>query len=65
MSSAYGSSSNQNAFIVLRTVVLHSLYAMNKPSHDYWGLGLCPSSGIIKKHKKHNVSDTGSVSVLR
>jgi hypothetical protein len=27
--------------------------------------GLCPSSGILKKSREHNVSETGSVSVLR
>jgi hypothetical protein len=31
---------------------------------DYWIFGLCPSSGIVKK-EEHNVSETGSVSVLR
>jgi hypothetical protein len=31
---------------------------------NYWVLGLCPSSGILET-RKHNVSETGSVSVLR
>jgi hypothetical protein len=31
---------------------------------DYWLFGLCPSSGILKT-REHNVSETGSVSVLR
>jgi hypothetical protein len=31
---------------------------------NYWIFGLCPSSGILKT-KEHNVSATGSVSVLR
>jgi hypothetical protein len=26
--------------------------------------GLCPSSGILKKAKEHNVSENGSVSIL-
>jgi hypothetical protein len=33
-------------------------------THNYWGSGLCPSSGILKTIK-HNVSETGSVFVLR
>jgi hypothetical protein len=31
---------------------------------NYWGFGLCSSSGIVET-RKHNVSETGSVSVLR
>jgi hypothetical protein len=31
---------------------------------NYWVFGLCPSSGILKI-RKHNFSETGSVSVLR
>jgi hypothetical protein len=31
---------------------------------NYWVFGLCPSSGILET-RKHNVSETGSVSVLR
>jgi hypothetical protein len=31
---------------------------------NYWGFGLCPSSGILKT-RKHNISETGSFSVLR
>jgi hypothetical protein len=31
---------------------------------NYWVLGFCPSSGILET-RKHNVSETGSVSVLR
>jgi hypothetical protein len=30
----------------------------------FWGGGFCPSSGILET-RKHNVSETGSVSVLR
>jgi hypothetical protein len=30
-----------------------------------WVCGLCPSSGSIKKTRKHNVSEAGSVSVFR
>jgi hypothetical protein len=33
-------------------------------SQSYWGSGLCPASGILKA-RKHNVSETGSVCVLR
>jgi hypothetical protein len=32
---------------------------------NYWGFGLCPSSGILKNTREHKVSETGSVSVLR
>jgi hypothetical protein len=31
---------------------------------NYWVFGLCLSSGIIKI-REHNVSETGSLSVLR
>jgi hypothetical protein len=31
---------------------------------NYWLFGICPSSGILES-KKYNVSETGSVSVLR
>jgi hypothetical protein len=31
---------------------------------NYWVLGLCPSSDILNT-RKHNVSETGSVSILR
>jgi hypothetical protein len=33
-------------------------------TQDYWVFGLRPSSGILKNTKEHNVSETGSVSVL-
>jgi hypothetical protein len=33
-------------------------------SQNHWVFGLCPSSGILET-TKHNVSETGSVSVLR
>jgi hypothetical protein len=33
-------------------------------AQNYWVFGLWPSSGILKT-KKHGVSETGSVSVLR
>jgi hypothetical protein len=33
-------------------------------TQNYWVLGLCSSSGILETGK-HNVSETGSVSVLR
>jgi hypothetical protein len=32
---------------------------------NYWIFGLCPSFDILKETKEHNVSETGSVSVLR
>jgi hypothetical protein len=31
---------------------------------NYWGFGLCPSSGILE-NRKQDVSETGSVSVVR
>jgi hypothetical protein len=34
-------------------------------TQNYWIFGLSPTSGIQKKTKEHNVSDTGSLSVLR
>jgi hypothetical protein len=33
-------------------------------TQNYWEFVLCPLSGILK-NMKHNVSETGSVSVLR
>jgi hypothetical protein len=33
-------------------------------TQNYWVFGLCPSSGILET-RKHNVSETGSVSVPR
>jgi hypothetical protein len=33
-------------------------------TQNYWGFGLRLSSGILES-RKHNVSETGSVSVLR
>jgi hypothetical protein len=36
----------------------------NRKGQHYWGFGLRPSSGILKT-RKHNVSETASVSILR
>jgi hypothetical protein len=36
---------------------------MEYNTQNYWVFGLCPSSGILET-RKHNVSETGSVSVL-
>jgi hypothetical protein len=33
-------------------------------TQNYWVFGICPYSGILK-YRKHNVSETGSVSILR
>jgi hypothetical protein len=30
---------------------------MNYDTRDYWGFGLCPSSGILKNAKEHKVSE--------
>jgi hypothetical protein len=38
--------------------------SMNIFVHNDWVFGLCPSSGILET-RKHNVSETESVSVLR
>jgi hypothetical protein len=35
-----------------------------KIPQNYWVFGLCPSTGILGT-RKHDVSETGSVSVLR
>jgi hypothetical protein len=37
---------------------------MEYNTQDYWVFGLCPSSGILDT-RKHDVSETGSVPVLR
>jgi hypothetical protein len=34
-------------------------------TQDYWVFGHYPSSGIPKNTKDHNVTETGSVSILR
>jgi hypothetical protein len=34
-------------------------------NQDYWVFGLCPSSSFINTTKEHNVSETGSISVIR
>jgi hypothetical protein len=33
-------------------------------SQNYWVYELCPSSSILET-RKHNISETGSVSILR
>jgi hypothetical protein len=43
-------------------LLLKSLSAIR--TQNYWVFGLFPSSGILET-TKHNVSETGSVSVLR
>jgi hypothetical protein len=56
----FGAHGNQaTSFIAHRGRSISTYYSQN-----YWISGLCPSSGILKT-KKHNVSETGSVSVLR
>jgi hypothetical protein len=37
---------------------------MEYNTQDYWVFGFSPSSGILKDAKEHNVSETGSVSIL-
>jgi hypothetical protein len=42
-------------------MILTMVYAVR----NYWAYGLCPSSGVQKQEtEEHNVSETGSVSVL-
>jgi hypothetical protein len=33
-------------------------------TQDYWVFGLCPPSGILEDTEEHNLSETGSVSIL-
>jgi hypothetical protein len=37
---------------------------MMNNTQNYWVFGLCPTSGILKT-RKHNVSETETISVLR
>jgi hypothetical protein len=46
------------------TVNSENVLTMVYDTENYWVSGLCPSSGIVET-RKHNVSETGSVSVLR
>jgi hypothetical protein len=39
-------------------------YLRIKDNQNYWVLGLCPSSSILKS-REHKVSETGSLSVHR
>jgi hypothetical protein len=50
-----------------RGIVLSGLstnYPKIHPTQKYWVFGLCPLSSILET-RKHRVSETGSVSVLR
>jgi hypothetical protein len=41
-------------------------FELNDTTQRYWVFGLRPSSGFfLNNNEKHNVSETGSVSVLR
>jgi hypothetical protein len=40
------------------------LWNTKKTAQNYWVFGLCPSSSVVET-RKHNISETGSVSVLR
>jgi hypothetical protein len=46
--------------------ILSNILFFGHGSHtqNYWVFELCPSSGILET-RKHNVSETGTVSVLR
>jgi hypothetical protein len=50
----------QQYYYELNLKVLTSVY----DTQNFWSSGLCPSSGTLKT-RKHYVSETGSVSVLR
>jgi hypothetical protein len=39
-------------------------FSVKLVERNYWIFGLCPSSGILDA-REHDVSETGSVSVLR
>jgi hypothetical protein len=43
--------------------IMHSLNTKHK-RQNYWNFGLCPSSDILKS-RKHSVSETRFVSILR
>jgi hypothetical protein len=45
--------------------VVSRILTMVYNTQDYWVSGLCPSPRIVRNAKEHNVSETGSVSVLR
>jgi hypothetical protein len=47
--------------------VLEQLHNWRLLKKGYWVFGLCPSSGFFLKtmKRRHNISETGSVSVLR
>jgi general stress protein CsbA len=47
----------------LQVVMVEQEY-YKENTQNYWVLGLCPSSGILEA-RKHSISETGSVSVLR
>jgi hypothetical protein len=55
----------QNCCLIFRVLVLtNDMRNRSQDTQNYWVFGLCPSSGIIET-RKHSVSETGSVSVLR
>jgi hypothetical protein len=51
----------QNRNVIISVVLVDSDDGVYK---NDWGFGLCPSSGILKS-RKHDVSETESVSVFR
>jgi hypothetical protein len=50
--------------ISILSIISSELYLKLKYIQNYWGFLLCSSFGILKT-RKHYVSETGSVSVLR
>jgi hypothetical protein len=50
-----------------QNICMYSIYLFQyniiRYTQNYWVFGLCPSS-VILETRKHNVSETGSVSVL-
>jgi hypothetical protein len=46
-------------------VEMEIILKLKLKTRDYCDFGRCPSSGILKKSKEHNISETGSFSALR
>jgi hypothetical protein len=49
---------------ILINYFMKEMIKENKITNNYWVFGLFPSSSILET-RKHDVSETGSVSVLR
>jgi hypothetical protein len=61
-----GKYSHRENLAILSSNYLQTTEMMRPVIWGYWVFGLCPSSGFfLNNNEKHNVSETGSVSVLR